>query len=55
MTKENINEIRIEWITKIKEKIKKNPRYIHPCNIERQDDMKTLEFESGSRFIYWMQ
>lgn len=55
MTKENIYGIRIEWIIKIKEKIKKNPKYIHPCNRERQEDMEILQFSNGYDFTFWMQ
>jgi len=41
MIEDNIENIRRSAIPKIKEKIKKDPRYIHPC--ERQEDMKRLK------------
>lgn len=52
---ENIDEIRRNAIHEIKEKIKKNSGYLHPCNKERQEDMKRLKFDSGNKYIYWMQ
>ena len=52
---ENINEIRKEAIPKIKEKTKKNPRYLHPCNKERLEDMVALKFSNGNQFAWWMQ
>lgn len=55
MNIENIDETRKNFIVEIKEKIKKNPRYIHPLNKERQEDMKRLEFTNGYEFISWMQ
>lgn len=55
MMKENIHEIRIEWIAKIKEKVRKNPKYIHPCNKERLEDMEILQFSNGYDFTCWMQ
>jgi len=52
----NINEDRKDdIIIEIKEKIKKNPRYIHPANKEFQEDIKRYGFENGNRFICWMQ
>lgn len=42
-------------IREIKEKIKKNPKYIHPCNKEFQEDIKRYKFENGNKFITWMQ
>jgi hypothetical protein len=55
---DNIDKIRKEAISKIKEKIKKNPGhcgYLHPCNKERLEDMKTLGFQNGNNFTHWMQ
>lgn len=42
-------------ILKIKEKIRKNPKYIHPCNKERLEDMKKLNFSSGYEYTCWLQ
>ncbi len=39
----------------IKEKIKKNPKYLHPCNKEFQEDIKKYGFENGNKFIRWLQ
>lgn len=39
----------------IKKKIKKNPKYLHPCNKERQEDMKRLGFVSGYEYICWLK
>ena len=54
----DLDKIRRDAITNIKYSIRKNPGhsgYLHPCNKERQDDIKRLEFSSGSEFTYWMQ
>lgn len=51
---DNIEKIRKNAITEIKEKVKKSPGYLHPCNKERQEDMKRLKFISGYEFTYWM-
>ncbi len=42
-------------ICEIKEKIKKNPKYVHPCNKEFQDDIKKFGFESGYKYICWLE
>lgn len=52
---ENIEEIRKDAITEIKEKAKKNPKYLSPMNKEHQEDMKRLEFTNGCEFTLWMQ
>lgn len=52
---ENIDDIRSKTITEIKEKVKKNPGYLHPMNKERQEDMKRLKFANGNDFTHWMQ
>lgn len=35
MTKDNIENIRKDAIVEIKEKIRNNPKYVHPLNKER--------------------
>lgn len=55
MEKDNIGIIRKRYIPKIREKIRKNPKYIHPCNKEYQEDMKRLDFSSGYEFQDWLQ
>ena len=52
---ENIENIRKNTIYEIKEKVKKNPKYLHPTNKERIEDMKRLMFISGNEFTQWMQ
>lgn len=47
--------VKEEIIKEIKEKIKKNPKYMHPCNKEFQEDMKIYGFENGNKFVNWMQ
>ena len=48
---ENNTEItRKKYISKIREKIRNNPKYIHPCNKEYQEDIKRLEFSSGNEY-----
>lgn len=39
-------------IKEIKEKIKKNPKYIHPCNKEFQEDIKKLGL-TGNQFLWY--
>lgn len=53
----NIENIRRDAIYEIKEKIKilTVGKYVHPCNKEFKDDMRRLSFDSGNRFIVWMQ
>lgn len=50
----NIDEIRINAITEIKEKVKKNSGYLHPCSKERQKDMIRLEFTNGYEYNRWL-
>lgn len=52
---ESVDQIRIKAISEIKEKVKKNPKYLNPVNKERLEDMKTLRFVSGNGFTSWMQ
>lgn len=54
MTIDNIEKIRKDALSDIKEKIKKDSKYLHPCNKERLEDMKRLEFSSGYDFTCWM-
>jgi len=42
-------------VKEIREKIKKNPKYINPCCREFQEDIKNYKFENGNKFISWMQ
>lgn len=48
---ENIENIKIE----IKEKIGKNPKYIHPCSKEFQEDIKRFGFNNGNEFISFLK
>lgn len=50
-----MNDIESDIIIEIKEKIKINPKYIHPCNKEFQEDIRKHKFENGYKFISWMQ
>lgn len=55
---ENVDTIRKDAIAGIKEKIKKNPGpfgYMHPCNKERQEDIRKLGFENGNKFVSWIR
>lgn len=52
---ENIENIRKNAIAEIKEKVKKNHGYLHPCNKEKQEDMKRFGFENGYKFNCWLQ
>lgn len=51
---ESIENIRRDIIIEIKEKVKRNLGYLHPCNKERQEDMKDSNF-NGNEFTNWMQ
>lgn len=55
MTEDNIESVRKIAIQEIKEKIKKNSKYTHPCNKERQNDEKRLRFLNGYEYTCWMQ
>lgn len=52
---ESIENIRKNAIIEIKEKIKKNSKYVHPCGKEFQDDVKKFRFDNGNEYISWMQ
>lgn len=52
---EAIDDIRKKAIIEIKEKVKKNPKCIHPCSKEFQEDMQRLKFENGNKYTSWMQ
>lgn len=54
MTDKNIGNIRNIAIPQIKEKVKKNPKYLHPCNKERKNDECILGF-SGYEYTCWLQ
>ena len=52
----NIDNINIENIKiEIKEKIRKNPRYVNPCSKEFQEDIKRFGFNSGNMFISFLK
>lgn len=51
----DIDKIRVESVVKIKEKVIKNPGYLHPCNKERQIDEKRLGFSNGYEYTCWLQ
>lgn len=51
MTIDNIEDT----IRDIKEKIKKNPKYLHPMNREFQEDAKRFGFPGISRYVVWLQ
>jgi len=42
-------------LTEIKEKIKKNPKYLYPMNKEFQEDAKKFGFLSTGRYVVWLQ
>ena len=52
---DNIEEVRRNAMAEVKEKIKKDKKYMHPLNKERNEDMKRLGFTSGYEFICWAQ
>lgn len=45
----------IDILREIKEKIRKNPRYICPCSQEFKNDIKKYGFDSGKEYIFWMR
>ena len=55
MIENDIENIRINAISEIKEKVRQDSKYVHPCNKERQDDQKRLKFLYGYEYIRWMQ
>jgi hypothetical protein len=52
---ENTYEIRMKAIKEIKNNIKKNANYLHPCNKGWQEYMNRLGFANGNEFTCWMQ
>lgn len=42
-------------VREIKEKIKKNPKYLHPTNKEFQEDIKRYGFSNGYKYNCWLQ
>lgn len=52
---DNVDKIRKDAITEIKEKVRKNPKFLHPINKERLVYQKKLKFDNGNEFTYWMQ
>lgn len=51
----DIDKMRAESVAEIKEKTRKNPGYLHPCNEERQRDEKRLGFSNGYEYTCWLQ
>lgn len=51
----SIEKIRKDAISEIREKIKKDHKYLHPCNKERLEYQKNLKFENGYEFTCWLQ
>lgn len=45
----------IDIIREVREKIKNNPKYVNPMNKIFQEDIKRYGFESGNKYINWMQ
>lgn len=41
-------------IEEIKEKVRKNPKYLHPTNKDRLEDQKRLKFPNGYSYICWL-
>lgn len=52
---ENIEKIRKDAIAEIKEKIRKNPKFLYPVNKERLEYQEKLKFSNGYEFTCWMQ
>lgn len=42
-------------IEEIKNKIKKNPKYLNPCNTEFQEDVKRFGFLNGNKYVCFLQ
>ena len=49
------DEIRKNAIEEIKEKVRKNPKFLHPVNKERLEYQEKLKFANGNDFTNWMQ
>lgn len=52
---ENIEKIREDVIEEIKEKVRKNSKFLHPVNKEMLEYQKKLKFTNGNEFTQWMQ
>lgn len=55
MVNENIENIRQNAISEIKEKIKKKSECMHPCTKEFQEYREKLGFKSGNELVNWMR
>ncbi len=51
----DIDNIRKDAIAEIKEKVRKNPKFLHPANKERLEYQEKLKFTNGNDFTCWMQ
>lgn len=52
---ESIEKIRKDTIEEIKEKIRNNPKFLHPADKERLEYQEKLKFSNGYEFTCWMQ
>lgn len=52
---EDIEKIREDSIEEIKEKVRKNPKFLSPVNKERLEYQEKLKFANGNDFTNWMQ
>lgn len=52
---ENIENIRRNAVSEIKEKVRKNQKILNPNNKERLEYQKKLKFANGNDFTNWMQ
>lgn len=51
----DIKKLRQDAVSDIKETIRNNSKFLHPCNKEKLEYQKKLKFENGYDFTVWMQ
>lgn len=49
------NVLIADIVADVREKVKENPKYLHPYNKEFQEDMKRFGFVNGTYFTYWIR
>lgn len=55
MVENSIEGIRKNVVAEIKEKVRKNQKFLSPVNKERLEYQEKLKFANGNEFTCWMQ
>lgn len=55
MVENSIEDVRKNVVAEIKEKVRKNQKFLSPVNKERLEYQEKLKFANGNEFVCWMQ